>query len=71
MAEMRRKDRGKAGVVVFRQPHRIDIELSVAGEHGVERGKVPKRLFHDLRTGLNEDAVNCGGDVQKFIPAPW
>lgn len=67
---MRREDRREPGIVIFRQPQREDIELSVAGEHCLERGKVPERLLHHLCTGLYEDAVHCRGNVQEFRPTP-
>ena len=40
MAEIRREDRRQPRMMVFGQPHGEDVELLVAGKHGVERRQV-------------------------------
>ena len=42
---------------------REDVELVVAGEHRIERRQVAKRLFHDLRPRIDEDAMHSGHDI--------
>src|SRR5690348_420608 len=69
MPEAWRKDRGQARVMVFAQPHREDVELPVAGEQCVERGKITKRLLHNLRARFNEDAMHSGRDGMKLACA--
>jgi hypothetical protein len=46
--EMRRKHDGRTRVMVLGQPHGKDVELLVAGKHGVERGHVFQSFFHHL-----------------------
>ena len=65
MADMRREDRGQPRMVVFRKPHREDIELLIAGEHRVERGEIAKRLFHDLCPCFHEDAMHSGSEARS------
>ncbi len=58
MADVRREDGGEPRVMIFRQPHREDIELAIAGKHGIERGEIAKRLFHHLRARIDEDPMH-------------
>ena len=55
--------------MVFRQPHRKDVELSIAGKHGVERRKIAQRLFHHLRPRIDEDTMHGGRNAAQFVHA--
>ena len=66
MAEIRREDGRQPGMMVFRQPHREDIELPIAGEHRVERGEIAQRLFHDLCACFDEDAMHSRSEGVEF-----
>jgi len=50
-----------AARVILRQPHREDVELAIAGKHGIEGREIAERLFHDLRPRIDEDAMHGGG----------
>ena len=56
-------------MMVLREPQRKDIELVIAGEHRIERGQVAKRLFHHLRSGIDEDAMHSGDGVAQLLLA--
>ena len=60
MSDVRSEGRRKAGVMILAEPNREDIKLLVAGEHGVEGGKIAERLLHHLGPGIDEGAVNGG-----------
>ena len=55
--------------MILCQPHRKDVELAVAGKHGVERGKIAQRLFHDLRPRIDEDAMHGGRNAAQLVHA--
>ena len=69
MSEMGSKDGRQAGMVLLGQPQREDIELSVAGEHRVEGGKIAQRLLDHLRPRIDEDPVNGGDGVAQLLGA--
>ncbi len=69
MAQMRSEDRRQSRMVILRQPHRKDIELVVAGEHGIERRQISECLFHDLRPRIDEGSMHGWRDAAQFIHA--
>ena len=63
VSDMRREHRGETSMMVFSQPQRKDVELVIAGEHGVEGGEIAKRLLHHLSPGIDEDPMHSGDGV--------
>ncbi len=53
--------------MVLCEPQWKDIELVIAGEHRIKGGQVAQRLFHHLRSGIDEDAMHSGYDVAQLL----
>src|SRR5258708_2127151 len=66
---MRSEHRRQPGMVVFRQPQREDIELVVAREHRIKSREIAKRLFHHLRSCIDEDPMYCWSGIAELFRA--
>ena len=69
MADMRGEHRGETSMMVLCQPQRKDVELVIAGEHGIEGGEIAKRLLHHLRSRIDEDPMHRGHNVAELLRA--
>ncbi len=54
-------------MMIFGQPQWKDIELVIAGEHGVEGREIAKCLLHHLRTRIHKYPMHRGNDVAELV----
>src|SRR6185437_15567088 len=56
-------------MVFFTEPHRKDIELLVAGEHGIESTEIAKGLLDHLCPRIDEDPMHGGSGTAELLRA--